>query len=444
MAKDRGRPQDWVIPPTDPQKGAGGSIDPPVAAPLATAQLSQSHWVPGGGPMAPEAVEVLRDLAAKMEAAVDRDRPRVEPPPDAASGGWWPAAHARPPQSEAIPFGPTPLSDRFPEPASPRVSAMVAGGLSVPPIMQGSGGKLRGLEPGGAVDREAWGVGEQGWRENPQKQIETLFGRAQKAGLTKPDDKLSQAMEIAQLAPRAAAGDPIAIAQLAKKAIDDVKERLGALGEGAQAVGREGLAALGSRSVLGAGSHASQAGVEVGESMQKFGKGTFVEGMGKAVEGMSKFSKVIFDSLDGLRNWNEQLMQGNFRFAEFSGAMTQVQVEQELRAMQLSQQRGDAQADTARQQAEAKARLDKALAPFETWWSNFTNRIGAGAADVAAGLLNKLSGEEDEETDEAFKQARADWHDFSNRVIRDNWIVEYGGGWIDDYGKWKAKQKRTN
>jgi hypothetical protein len=265
------------------------------------------------------------------------------------------------------------------------------------------------------------------------------------AGMHEGAAKINKAVDTGKTVARAAAGDPIAIMQLAKQAADEVKERADALYQGAKGAGREGFNALSSDRAGDVLSHGSAAGEHAMHGAGRALEGTGLEHFAKAGEQVFKFGRMMGDSLEGLRRWNDRLFEGNVRFAEFSSAMTQVEVEQELRAMDVSRQRGDAQAATAKEQAEAKARLDKALQPFETWWANFTNRASAKTSDYLSGVINSMGwgDEDDPEAQAAHKQGTETRKNFADGL---GWVIPAGvakKGW-DAVSDWASRFGRRD
>ncbi len=161
---------------------------------------------------------------------------------------------------------------------------------------------------------------------------------------------------------------------------------------------------------------------------------------------MFAFPKMIAESVDKLRDWNDQLYKSNMRFAEFSSSMAQVQAEQEARTIYYEQNRGEARADTARTQAEARQRLDNALAPIEDALSNTANSVSAFLSDFAAGGardLNKALGLENDDDDEDRQKT---WEIFKAVVTAmarlflkgDNSVTPDGAATGNWYERWGA------
>ncbi len=148
--------------------------------------------------------------------------------------------------------------------------------------------------------------------------------------------------------------------------------------------------------------------------------------IGMAAGGLLKLGGAAFKAIESLRAWGDKLHEANMKFAEFSASMTQVQVEQEIREMYLSQERGERRADSARRLAESKSALDRKLAPLEDMVANFQNDIAAtlnrtlvATLDVLSGRLPNLAGADGEVGGETLAAE-------TFRIGEAQWIQEYG------------------
>lgn len=103
-----------------------------------------------------------------------------------------------------------------------------------------------------------------------------------------------------------------------------------------------------------------------------------------------KFATSMIEGVEKLRNWNEALHNSNRQFADFSGQMALVMAEDDARTIQLKREQGDRRAETARELAEAKSRLDRRVAPIEDWFANLKNKIGTTVSDVIVNTMDKL------------------------------------------------------
>jgi len=222
---------------------------------------------------------------------------------------------------------------------------------------------------------------------------------------------------------KAIGGDPAALARIEVQAIEEQIER-------------------GKRMALEIPKTLYEAGKEFSKALQGGDFGSILQGIGGAggrtVEGAQNLIKdmvpvtgeklagyleplkivadlvsVIGTGVETLRNWNKALFDSNAQFAEFSGSMSVVVAEQEIRAMLLSQERGERRASGAREQAESMHRLNKALAPVEDAFARFSNRLSSLASSWAADRLEYLTeklGLDDPETEKkAEKAAEVAW-----------------------------------
>lgn len=112
---------------------------------------------------------------------------------------------------------------------------------------------------------------------------------------------------------------------------------------------------------------------------------------GKPIEAATKFSDVLFKSVDKVQEWTQQLHDANMQFAEFSGAMAGVQARQEVREIELSRERGNRRAKSAEYLAEGKNQLDRSVAPIGDLVGNATNYVGGLLSRGFAALLSPVS-----------------------------------------------------
>lgn len=173
------------------------------------------------------------------------------------------------------------------------------------------------------------------------------------------------------------------------------------------------------------------------------GAGSFLGGLGKMaggipvvgkpIEAATKFADVLFKSVDRLKKWNEELHEGNMQFAEFSGSMAQVQVEQMQRDIKLSQERGERRADSARYLAEGKSGLQQRTSKVEDFFANMKNYVGGFLSKFTTNLidmltLNSLKGESAKGGGELNIN---EWVEYTARTA---WYESYGRPkrWQDD------------
>lgn len=202
-----------------------------------------------------------------------------------------------------------------------------------------------------------------------------MVGRLASAfGMESFGQSMENAANTASTTAKAAAGDPSARAQLAQQIVQQV-------GQGAQQAG--------------AGVRRMATTERAGESLAGFGQ--VLSGFGSAtgspvVGAVGKFAQVVGESVEKLRRWNDQLIEGHFRFAEFSGAMAQVQAESEARNIQLAQERGERRAPAARRLAEERDRFERNMAPLEDAISGVWSELRATITALANEVIEAITG----------------------------------------------------
>lgn len=77
------------------------------------------------------------------------------------------------------------------------------------------------------------------------------------------------------------------------------------------------------------------------------------------------FEKAVLGSVDALRDWARGLHNSNIQFAEFSSAMAAVQIQQEVRDIFTSIERGNRRAEMAEKAAQAMTHIERGIAPYE-------------------------------------------------------------------------------
>lgn len=113
-------------------------------------------------------------------------------------------------------------------------------------------------------------------------------------------------------------------------------------------------------------------------------------GMGLGVIG--KFGEVLGKSVEKLRDWNEKLHSANIKFSEFSAAMAQVEANQQLRDINLSQKRGNRRAESAEYLAEGKHKLNEAVSPWEDAMANVWSKAQGFFSGILADLIGSVNG----------------------------------------------------
>lgn len=238
----------------------------------------------------------------------------------------------------------------------------------------GGGPQTPGGKAGKGSLASAFGLG----RMKKGNKLDQIGRRAGKISKTADALGLGGIGDIAntvQLGARAAAGDPSAIIGLAKKGVDEVKARFTAGKEAAAATGK----ALRSEKFGDVGAGLSEAG-------EKFSK---VAGLGPLAEGFFKLSKVVFQAVEGIRTWGEQLHQTNMKFAEFSGAMANVEAKTKYQEVLLNMERGDRRAGPAGRLSDSRMRLEQNLAVFEDLWARVSTGFQTTFADAFNSVLEK-------------------------------------------------------
>lgn len=173
------------------------------------------------------------------------------------------------------------------------------------------------------------------------------------------------------LAARAAAGDPTAIAQLAKEGVEEVQKRFESAGKHAWA-----------------GATESSSFRAAGHGMRGAGD---VAGMFSPIaEKALKFGAALVEGVDRIQQWGNSLHEANIQFSQFSGSMAAVSARQEVRDIQLSRERGNRRAEDAEDLAKAKNRLDRAVAPIDDAWNKLQMQVATWMLTSVAPVVEKL------------------------------------------------------
>lgn len=136
-------------------------------------------------------------------------------------------------------------------------------------------------------------------------------------------------------------------------------------------------------------SQSQRLGNVVGSGLNAVGDAAMVAGgpVGLTIGAVTKLGAGLAKSVEKLRDWNEGLHKANMAFAEFSGQMTTVQVEQQIRDMQLSRERGDRRADSARFLAESKSSLDRKFSVYEDAFAKVSNYTAGALSKITESVL---------------------------------------------------------
>jgi hypothetical protein len=159
--------------------------------------------------------------------------------------------------------------------------------------------------------------------------------------------------------------------------------------------------------------------------------------LGIAAQGFTKLGSTVFGAMDRVQQWGESLHASNMKFAEFSASMASVGVQQEVRDMYLSKQKGDARADSAQYLAEAKSNFAKTMAPIENFFANLKNNVVGGLLNAIS--FKKVSSEEADVWAKKFKDVdfmKDIWEDIAKkRKEEEEEEKEWGLGGFDNIGK---------
>lgn len=216
---------------------------------------------------------------------------------------------------------------------------------------------------------------------------------AGKVGMKDSSAKMGEAANLMQTGARAMAGDPIAIAELAKKAADEMKERVSALGDAAVGMGQSTFKAMHSDKAEVVGAEMFSGGEKAAAGVGRAFRGTGIDIVAEQAEKVMGFGRQVMEALGALRGWTNALNENNLKFAEFSSSMARVQAMTEVNEIRLSQERGERRATSAEALATATNQLDRKLAPMEDAWANFSNVIAATLTTALARLLPQFGPE---------------------------------------------------
>lgn len=103
-----------------------------------------------------------------------------------------------------------------------------------------------------------------------------------------------------------------------------------------------------------------------------------------------KLGAVLAESVDHLRIFSRQLVEANFRFAEFSGAMALVKVEQQIFDIERAMRKGEVLAPGTRDLVESLERLEKTMEPLENTFNITKNYALARVIDAVNLLITAI------------------------------------------------------
>lgn len=130
---------------------------------------------------------------------------------------------------------------------------------------------------------------------------------------------------------------------------------------------------------------------KAGQAIQGPELGPVLQKVGGAVETVGKFGKLLSDSLGTLRDWTNELVNSNFRFAEFSASMASVKAEMDVWSIEMSQRRGERRAGHAREVSEARMRLEAQVTPWEDVWAKIKDKVIAWGWDKLGSGMEQLN-----------------------------------------------------
>ena len=209
------------------------------------------------------------------------------------------------------------------------------------------------------------------------------MGRADARSITEPwkDSRVYRTMDMGLGAWNSEQGNERMLqrgAEIEEEGVRSGKKGFQRYGAGLQAASK-GISSLQNPSELGGIGDAMSS---VGHVVGQFGP------MGKTAQGFLEMGNTVMKSVDRLKEWNQQLMEVNFKFAEYSSAMTQVQTEHEVRQIQLERERGDRRAGPARHQAEASDRLTRQMSGFEDAFGNVRSLVSTGITSIVTSVIS--------------------------------------------------------
>lgn len=233
---------------------------------------------------------------------------------------------------------------------------------------------------------------------------------------------------------RAISGDPVAAVQFVKDLlVGSIRDMVGGIGRAATAERGEGMLGGVGQALWGAGKL----------SMVAPGGVAFAPGL----QAVGLFTTALAAGVEKLRDWNAAIEAGNFRFADYSASMANVQARQEVREIHMSRERGNRRAEAAEEHAKARHRLDKALAPYEDMVANLRSRGTAMLSNAVAAPLEWATRAEQafnrwgSERSETFRR----FNEWATRVLGGNGVGDTTGlgaffadqgnaAWMEHYG----------
>lgn len=140
----------------------------------------------------------------------------------------------------------------------------------------------------------------------------------------------------------------------------------------------------------------------------------------------AKLGEELSRSVDKLRDWNEHLHDSNMQFAEFSGAMANVQAEQLQRDIALGRERGERRAESARYLAEGKSEFNQNFTGFEDAAANIKNWATGFFDKALAKITTPLGYIGDRLAELTSGTAKNSEEMFLEEGFKDMWTERYG------------------
>ena len=164
------------------------------------------------------------------------------------------------------------------------------------------------------------------------------------------------------------------------------KERWSMMGSGLQQMGMGFGATKNNKD----GNMVAKTGSEQGQDIFK-GIGSIMGAVGGPVGqvGMlfAKLAEKTLVAVDFMQKYADSLHKVNMQFAEFSGSMAAVKAQQEVRDMQLSQERGERRANSAEYLAKGKSELARSTSQGEDFMGRLNN-YGGGILARLGTIIN--------------------------------------------------------
>ena len=162
------------------------------------------------------------------------------------------------------------------------------------------------------------------------------------------------------------------------------------------------------------GSSATEAAGGIGGALGDVGGGLMKTGnpYAMAAGAALKLGGAMLAIPDQIKKWGDALHESNRQFADLSESMASVMAQDDARRIFLEREQGERRAGSAKELADARFRLDSAMAPIEDAFANLKNNVISKFTDVLANAVNHIKkylpgGEENE--DDIMKKYNWNW-----------------------------------